>query len=119
MNVNTLLCSIKLYTHNLVVSWLPSWSSPMLTNHIRRVLASHNRSAFFAKYPRHRKLISLNKRFSGRSSPEFNLPHDWNSLLDNDDVPPMTARTPERWPPADTLVQYLREYAGRCSHSTV
>eukprot|EP00658_Telonema_sp_P-2_P076801 TRINITY_DN6801_c0_g1_i8.p1 TRINITY_DN6801_c0_g1~~TRINITY_DN6801_c0_g1_i8.p1 ORF type:complete len:791 (+),score=140.24 TRINITY_DN6801_c0_g1_i8:152-2524(+) len=61
------------------------------------------------RYPRHRKLISLNKRFTGREDPEFNLRHDWNSLLDHP-IPPMTSRTPERWPPADVLVGYLREF---------
>jgi hypothetical protein len=67
--------------------------------------------SFYSTYPVHRKLISLNKRFTGRSDPEFNLRHDWNSLLANDEVTPMTARTKERWPRADTLVEYLRDYA--------
>ena len=65
--------------------------------------------SFFDKYPRQRKLISLNKRFTGRSEPEFNLRHDWNSLLDNPDVEPMTNRTEDRWPHADVLAEYLRE----------
>lgn len=67
--------------------------------------------SFFEKYPVHRKLISLNKRFSGRGEADFNLRHDWNSLLDNEAVAPMTARTKARWPPADVLVQYLRDFA--------
>ena len=29
--------------------------------------------SFYTEYPRHRTLISLNKRFTGRKSPEFNL----------------------------------------------
>ena len=33
--------------------------------------------SYFATYPRHRTLISLNKRFTGRADPEFNLRHDW------------------------------------------
>ena len=41
-------------------------------------------SSFFAHFPRHRHLISLNKRFTGRDNPEFNMRHDWNSLLDTD-----------------------------------
>lgn len=31
--------------------------------------------------PRWRQLISINKRHTGRSHPEFTLRHDWNSLL--------------------------------------
>jgi hypothetical protein len=36
---------------------------------------------FFRHFPRHRTLISINKRFTGSESKEFNLRHDWNSLL--------------------------------------
>ena len=67
--------------------------------------------SFFKRHPRHRKLISLNKRFTGRDNAEFNLRHDWNSLLDNNDTVPMTRRTKERWPPADILVEYLQDFA--------
>ena len=63
--------------------------------------------SFYAKYPVHRKLISLNKRNTGRdNTSEFSWRHDWNSLLGSD-VPRMTQRTKERWPSADTLVEYL------------
>lgn len=37
--------------------------------------------SFFTRYPRHRKLISINKRYTGKTNAEFNLRHDWNSLL--------------------------------------
>lgn len=40
---------------------------------------------FFARYPRHRKLISINKRNTGRTNKEFNMRHDWNSLLSDDE----------------------------------
>jgi hypothetical protein len=33
--------------------------------------------SFFRRYPVERKLISINKRFTGRTDPEFNLRHDW------------------------------------------
>ena len=65
--------------------------------------------SFFDKYPRQRKLISLNKRFTGRSEPEYNLRHDWNSLLDQPDIALMTNRTEDRWPSASLLASYLRE----------
>lgn len=42
-----------------------------------------NAGSFFEKFPRHRKLISLNKRFvrEGRAA-DFAFRHDWNSLID-------------------------------------
>ena len=33
--------------------------------------------AFFTRYPVHRKLISINKRHTGRQNKEFNMRHDW------------------------------------------
>lgn len=42
-------------------------------------LFERNESAgsFFKKYPIHRQLISINKRYTGSSDPEYNLRHDW------------------------------------------
>ena len=41
--------------------------------------------SFFRKFPRHRNLISINKRHTGRGGSELarehNLRHDWHSLL--------------------------------------
>eukprot|EP01050_Picozoa_sp_SAG11_P023847 SAG11_NODE_4916_length_1723_cov_0.892241_2_plen_139_part_00 len=37
--------------------------------------------------------------------------HDWNSLLGNDEAVPMGQRTKERFPHADHLVDYLRDFA--------
>ena len=49
---------------------------------------------------------------AGRTDPEFNLRHDWNSLLDAEaNVAPVTNRSTARWPPADVLLQYLKDYA--------
>ena len=67
-------------------------------------------ATFFDKYPVHRKLISINKRFTGRTNANFNMRHDWNSLLESE-VPQMTTRTKERFPPADVLAEYLRDFA--------
>ena len=36
---------------------------------------------FFEKFPIHDQLISINKKYTGSSNQEFNLRHDWNSLL--------------------------------------
>ena len=66
--------------------------------------------SFLVENPRHGVLISLNKRNTGRDNPGFNMRHDWNSLLDSD-VPPMTARTKERWPRKEVLTDYLADFA--------
>src|SRR5215204_6280386 len=39
---------------------------------------------FFRTFPRHRKLISINKPHTGEADPERNLRMDWNSLLSDD-----------------------------------
>ena len=46
--------------------------------------------SFFTKYPVHRTLISINKRNTGKSNKEFNLRHDWNSLISDDESLLMT-----------------------------
>lgn len=63
--------------------------------------------SFFNKYPRHRKLISINKIHTGRRNREFNLRHDWNSLLS--DKPDLLFRrvSSELYPPADAFPVYL------------
>lgn len=72
--------------------------------------------SFFKKFPRHRQLISLNKRVmrEGRSA-DFAMRHDWNSLLDVRDeasrTHPMTNRTEAFFPHADVLAEYLAEFA--------
>ena len=66
--------------------------------------------AHWSNYPRHRSLISINKRFTGSEDPEFNLRHDWNSLLTTaPDQKPFTAYTDKLYPSADTLLAYLRD----------
>ena len=37
--------------------------------------------------------------------------HDWNSLLGNEACAPVTNRTTARFPRAEVLVEYLREFA--------
>ncbi|KAM4881006.1 FAD-dependent oxidoreductase domain-containing protein 2 [Thomomys bottae] len=67
--------------------------------------------SFFTRYPRHRKLISINKRFTGKANAEFNLRHDWNSLLSPD--PRLLFRHYSRayFPDAGDMVRYLRDFA--------
>ena len=62
----------------------------------------------FRNYPRHRQLISINKKFTGSTNPDFNLRHDWNSLLTtNPDQPNFTSYSDELYPSADVLCKYL------------
>lgn len=69
----------------------------------------------FTEYPRHRNLISINKVFTGEQGYDKNLRWDWNSLLtEESDVktqPLFTSYTQEYFPKADTLVQYLQDFA--------
>ncbi|KAF1379123.1 hypothetical protein PFLUV_G00172800 [Perca fluviatilis] len=66
--------------------------------------------SFFNKYPRHRKLISINKIHTGRQNREFNLRHDWNSLLS--DKPDLLLKRVSRefYPPADAFPLYLSTF---------
>lgn len=41
--------------------------------------------SFFTVYPRHGQIISINKRHTGKTNVEFNLRHDWNSLITTTD----------------------------------
>ena len=72
---------------------------------------------FYKKYPRHRKLISINKRFTGKTNKEFNLRHDWNSLISDDENLRMTRYSKEFFPPADVLVEYLNDFATKLNLS--
>ncbi|WP_428240629.1 NAD(P)-binding domain-containing protein [Gynuella sp.] len=63
----------------------------------------------FSMYPRHRKLISINKRFTGSSDPDYNLRHDWNSLLAKDG-PKFTDYDKELFPNADSMCRYLEDF---------
>lgn len=66
--------------------------------------------SFYLQYPRHRKLISINKRNTGKTNKEFNMRHDWNSLLSHDDSLLMRYYSKELFPHADVLVKYLNDY---------
>lgn len=65
---------------------------------------------FFERFPRHRKLISINKVHTGWDDPELNLRTDWNSLL-SDGGPLFTERTGRYFPDADDMVGYLTDFA--------
>ena len=66
---------------------------------------------FFKTFPRHGRLISINKRHTGWDDPELNLRVDWNSLLSEQGHPPFTGYTPRYFPAADDMVRYLANFA--------
>ncbi|NXP11166.1 FXRD2 protein, partial [Thinocorus orbignyianus] len=72
---------------------------------------SHAPGSFFALYPRHRKLISINKQYTGKSNSEFNLRHDWNSLLSHDRRLLFRHYSRDFFPNADVMVRYLEDFA--------
>jgi thioredoxin reductase len=67
--------------------------------------------AFFTTYPRHRRLISINKVHTGSDDPEFNLRADWNSLLTDDPALLFKNYSRRYFPQADDLVRYLADFA--------
>jgi thioredoxin reductase len=67
--------------------------------------------AFFRRFPRHRRLISINKPHTGWTDPEINLRMDWNSLLSSDPRLRFTQYTGDYWPAADDMVRYLGDFA--------
>ena len=66
---------------------------------------------FFRAFPRHRQLISINKRHTGFEDPELRLRMDWNSLLSNEAGPLFTSYSSRFFPPADLMVKYLEDFA--------
>ncbi|KAG8436422.1 hypothetical protein GDO86_007501 [Hymenochirus boettgeri] len=72
---------------------------------------NHVPGSFFLQYPRHRKLISINKRFTGRKNCEFNLRHDWNSLLSLKKPLSFGLYSHEFFPHADDMLKYLKDFS--------
>ncbi|MGS2642803.1 NAD(P)-binding domain-containing protein [Streptosporangium sp. G12] len=69
---------------------------------------------FFRTFPRHRQLISINKRYTGSDDPELNLRMDWNSLLSDDPGLLFTRYSDRYFPEADDMVRYLADFAAAC-----
>ena len=67
--------------------------------------------SFFQEFPRHRKLISINKVYTGQDDPEVDLRWDWNSILSKDPSCRLGRYTKEYFPNADHLVDHLNDYA--------
>jgi thioredoxin reductase len=69
--------------------------------------------SFFGRFPRHRRLISINKPHTGSADPEFNLRMDWNSLLSDDEDLLFTKYSDRYFPDAADMVRYLGDFAER------
>ncbi|MFI7351917.1 NAD(P)-binding domain-containing protein [Streptomyces sp. NPDC049936] len=68
---------------------------------------------FFTRFPRHRRLISINKVHTGYDDPELRLRMDWNSILGDDPELLFTRYSRRYFPPAEDLLRYLSDYAER------
>ncbi|MDF5757108.1 NAD(P)-binding domain-containing protein [Spongiactinospora sp. TRM90649] len=66
---------------------------------------------FYRTFPRHRRMISINKPNTGWNDPELDLRMDWNSLLSDDPELLFTRYTERYFPDADDYVRYLDDFA--------
>ena len=66
--------------------------------------------SFFDRYPLSGQLISINKRHTGSDNADFNLRHDWNSLLSSDG-PKFAEYSKEYYPDHKDLVRYINDFA--------
>jgi thioredoxin reductase len=67
----------------------------------------------FKRYPVHRKMISINKKYNFFEEDDFNWRHDWNSLLSDDPEMRFTKYTDDLFPYADDYCRYLSDFAGK------
>lgn len=73
--------------------------------------AEPSAGAFFERYPRHRKLLSINKIYTGYRDSEVRLRYDWNSLLCDDERLLFKNYSKQYFPHADAIKQYLVDFA--------
>ncbi len=66
--------------------------------------------SFFRRFPRHRRLISLNKVNVSSNDPETRLRWDWNSLLNDREDLLFPRYSTEYFPHADDMVRYLADF---------
>ena len=71
---------------------------------------SNSCASFFNKYPIGNQLISLNKKYTGEINSDFNLRHDWNSLLNEENFL-FSDITDQLYPEAHHLYNYLNEFS--------
>ena len=68
---------------------------------------------FYRTFPRHRRMISINKPHTGWHDAEKDLRVDWNSLLSDDPALRFTHYTSAYFPHADDYVRYLTDFGRR------
>eukprot|EP00756_Hemistasia_phaeocysticola_P007175 Hpha_TRINITY_DN14149_c0_g1::TRINITY_DN14149_c0_g1_i2::g.11201::m.11201 len=68
---------------------------------------SDHPGSFFDKYPRHRRLISQNRRNSPDSHPDAIYRHDWNSLIGDPGARRVINYTTELYPDREVITRYL------------
>ncbi|EMI40457.1 NAD(P)-binding domain-containing protein [Rhodopirellula sp. SWK7] len=78
------------------------------------ILEAHDRpGTFLEKYPRHGKLLSINKIHTGYSDRESQLRYDWNSLLCDDDEMAFGKYSKEYFPSTEDYARYTRDFVER------
>ena len=75
--------------------------------------AGETAGSTFKKFPRHGKLISINKVYTGYDDPEINLRWDWNSLLSDREEMLFKNYSRSYFPDSKDLVRYLQDFAIR------
>ena len=75
--------------------------------------AGESVGTFFSTFPRHGKLISINKVHTGCECPETNLRWDWNSLLSDEENLLLSSYTERYFPAPTDLKRYLDDFAKR------
>ena len=73
--------------------------------------AEETPGSFFKKFPRHGKLISINKIYTGYDDPEINLRWDWNSLLSDSQEMLFANYSKSYFPDTKDFVRYLSDFA--------
>jgi thioredoxin reductase len=74
------------------------------------VEAGSTPGTFYRTFPRHRRMISINKPHTGWHDTEKDLRVDWNSLLSDDPALRFTHYTSAYFPHADDYVRYLTDF---------
>ncbi len=78
------------------------------------ILEANDRpGTFLEKYPRHGKLLSINKIHTGYTDRASQLRYDWNSLLCDDDEMAFTKYSKEYFPSTLDYARYTRDFAER------
>ncbi len=66
---------------------------------------------FFKHYPRHGKLLSINKVYTGYPDLESRRRYDWNALICDDEALQFKEFSTDYFPTREALVEYLQEFA--------